>query len=165
MCCGEVVAGDGRRCRARSLRRGRRAGGTDTMMESVEALIREVPFFRTLDRVDLARLIGALEEVRFSAGELIFSDGDDADALYLLEAGRVAVSVRGSSGAQSVAEFEGPAHFGELGLLLARRTGSVHAVTDIRAWKLPRERFERAARERSALGLSMAGSLAELIDR
>ena len=135
------------------------------MTEPVEALIRGVPFFRSLDRVDIARLTGALEEVTFSAGEFIFAEGDDADALYLLEAGRVAVSVQGSSGEQSVAEFEGPTHFGELGLLLGRRTGSARAVTDIRAWRLSRERFERVARERPDLGLAMAGSLAELLDR
>jgi len=136
------------------------------MTESLEALIRGVPFFHSLDRVDVARLTGALEEATFSAGEIIFAEGNGADALYLLAEGRVAVSVRTPSGEQLLlAEQEGPSHFGELGLLLARRTASVRAVTGIRVWRLSRERFDRVARERPGLGLAMAASLAELLDR
>jgi di/tricarboxylate transporter/CRP-like cAMP-binding protein len=133
--------------------------------EPVEALIRGVPFFSSLDRLDVARLTGALEEVAFAAGTVIFSEGADADALYLLDEGEVTVSVRGPAGERSVAALRAPAHFGELGLLLGRRTGSARAATDVRAWKLSRERFERVARERGHLGLMMATSLAELLDR
>jgi di/tricarboxylate transporter/CRP-like cAMP-binding protein len=135
------------------------------MSESVEALIRGVPFFRSLDRVAVARLTGALEEVTFAGGETIFAEGDEADALYLLVDGRVAVSVRTSLGERHLVEEQGPAHFGELGLLLAQRTASVRTVTDIRAWRLSRERFDRVAREQPDLGLAMAASLAELLDR
>jgi len=42
--------------------------------EPIEALLLRVPFFQTLDRVDLARLAGALEEVRLPAGTQIFSE-------------------------------------------------------------------------------------------
>lgn len=124
-----------------------------------------VPFFRALDRVDLARLIGALERVHFPAGTLIFSEGAEADALYLLESGRAVVSVRTADGERPVAELEAPAHFGELGLLLDRRTASVRAVTDVHAWRLPRQRFEQLVRERHAIGLAIAASLAERIDQ
>ncbi len=71
--------------------------------------------------MEIARLIGALEEVRFLAGVTIFEEGADAEALYLLQRGRVAVTVRAASGERSLAELDAPAHFGELGLLLARR--------------------------------------------
>lgn len=135
------------------------------MTEPIEALIRGVPFFSSLDRLDVARLMGALEEVAFPAGAVIFHEESEADALYLLQEGRVAVGIRGPTGEQSLAELQAPAHFGELGLLLARRTGSVRALTSIRAWRISRERFERFACERAGLGLMMAASLAELLDR
>ncbi len=38
----------------------------------VEALLRAVPFFTGLDRVDLARLAGILEQVRYREREIIF---------------------------------------------------------------------------------------------
>ncbi len=123
-----------------------------------------MPFFRSLDRVDIARLIGALEEVHVSANALIFSEGAEADALYLLERGRVEVTINAPDGERSIATLEAPAHFGELGLLLSRRTGSARAITDINAWKLPRPQFEQLTRERAAIGLAVARSLAELIE-
>lgn len=134
-------------------------------LDPAEDLIRSVPFFRNLDRVDIARLIGALEELRLPAGTGVILEGDQADGLYLLEDGEVAVTIRTPEGARSVAQLRGPAHFGEMGLLLARRTASVHALSDVRAWKLPRHRFEALVRERPALGLAIAAALAELVDR
>lgn len=133
--------------------------------ESVEALLTRVPFFQTLDRVDLARLAGALEEVRFPAGTEIFSESDEADALYLLAGGHVEVTVGVGDSERQVAILEAPSYFGELGLLLANRTGSVRASTDVHAWRLPREQFGRLARDRSAIALAVATSLALLLDQ
>lgn len=132
--------------------------------ESLTDLIYRVPFIRALDRVDVARLIGAVEKVHVSSGTLIFAEGEEADALYLLETGRVLVSVKTPDRERSVAELVGPTYFGELGVLLARRTGSARAITDISAWKLPRERFEHLIQQRPVVGLNVATSLAELID-
>lgn len=126
--------------------------------------MRRVPFFRALDRVDLARLIGALEKVHVLAGTLIFPEGAEADALYLLESGKVVVSVKTADSERPVAELEAPAHFGELGLLLDRRTGSVRAITDVYLWRLPRQRFERLVQERPSIGLAIAASLAARLD-
>jgi len=135
------------------------------MAGSIEALVRSVPFFGALDRLDIARLTGALETVTFSAGDIVFAEGDDADALYLLDEGRIAISINAPSGEHRLVEAEAPGHFGEMGLLLARRTASVLALTDIRAWRLSRERFNRVARERPGVALAMAASLADLLDR
>ncbi len=139
--------------------------GRSPSSEPVEALLRHVPFFRDLDRVDVARLVGALEHVYISANTLIFAENTEADALYLLASGQVTVSVQTEAGEQSIAALKAPACFGELGLLLGRRTGSVRTLTDVQAWKLPRARFERLARERAGIGLSMAAALAELLDQ
>ncbi len=133
--------------------------------DDVEALLRQVPFFRTLAPLDLARLIGALEEVSFPAGTRIFAEGAEGDALYLLKSGRVAITVMAVEGERSVAGLEAPGHFGDLGLLLARRTASAGALTDVVAWMLPRRRFERLIHDRPALGLEIAASIAGLLDQ
>jgi DASS family divalent anion:Na+ symporter len=132
---------------------------------TLEPLLRRVPFFRTLDRVEIARLIGALERVRVPAGTVIFREGADADCLYLLERGKVQVTVMTPGGERRVAELEGPAHFGDQGLLLERRTGSVRATADVDAWMLPRHRFEQLVREKPAIGIAVAASLAEVLER
>ena len=137
---------------------------TEPSLDPVDDLLRRVPFFRGLDRVDTARLAGALEQVRLSAGTRIFSEGAEADSLYLLSAGSVQVTVKAEDGERSVAVVEAPGYFGELGLLLARRTGSVHALTDVVIWTLPRSRFDQVVRERGTVGAAVAASLARLLE-
>jgi len=48
--------------------------------DDLEHLLRGVPFFRDLTALDAARLIGALEEVRYPAGAVIAEEG--ARSLY-----------------------------------------------------------------------------------
>jgi divalent anion:Na+ symporter, DASS family len=131
----------------------------------LEALLRAVPFFEALDRVDLARLVGALEEERYAAKDVIFKEASGADALYLVERGRVRVSVRSPAGERTITEVGEGRHFGELGLLLGSRTASATAQTDVVVKRLPRERFEELGRESPTLGLRMATALAALVDR
>ena len=133
--------------------------------DPVADLLRGVPFFGALDRVDLARLLGALEEVRADAGEVIAEEGTEADALYLLEHGQVSISVASPEGELSLREVSAPAHFGELGLLLARRTATSRALTDVVLWRLPRARFEALVRDRPQIGLAVAAALADAVDR
>ena len=133
--------------------------------DPVAELLRDVPFFREIDRVDLARLLGALEEVQARPGEVIAAEGSAADALYLVESGRVAITVASPDGEVYLRDVVGPAHFGELGLLLARRTASSRAITDVTLWRLPRARFEALVRDRPQIGLAVAAALADAVDR
>jgi len=93
------------------------------------------------------------------------SEGDIADALYLLEAGTITLTIASEEGDVQVAELEGPAHFGELGMLLERRSATARTLTAARLWKLPRARFEDLAREQPEIGLTVARGLAGLLDR
>jgi di/tricarboxylate transporter len=131
----------------------------------LEALVRAVPFFAGLNPVDLARLVGALEEEKHAAHDVIFQEAGGADALYLVDRGRVRVSVRAPEGERTVTEIGEGMHFGEFGLLLGRRTASATARTDVSLRKLPRERFEELVRESPTLGLGIAAALATLVDR
>lgn len=133
--------------------------------DPVADLLRAVPFFNGLDRVDLARLLGALEELRAKAGDVIAAEGSEADALYLVERGTIAITVASPDGDVSLREVTGPAHFGELGLLLDRRTATSRATTDVVLWRLPRARFEALVRDRPQIGLAVASALADAVDR
>ena len=93
------------------------------------------------------------------------SEGDIADALYLLEDGSITLTIASEDGDVQVAELEGPAHFGELGMLLERRSATARTLTSARLWKLPRGRFEELVRERPEIGLTVARGLASLLDR
>jgi di/tricarboxylate transporter len=131
----------------------------------IEALLRAVPFFTVLERVELARLAGVLEEVRYRKREVIFAEASEGDALYFVQNGWVSVSVRTPGGERTITDIRPGAYFGELGLLLTRHTASAIARTEVTVWKLPRDRFEEIVRESPTLGLRMASSLAALVDR
>ncbi len=109
--------------------------------------------------------MGALEELRLTPGTLLMSEGDIADALYLLEDGNITLTIASEDGDVQVAELEGPAHFGELGMLLERRSATARTLTSARLWKLPRGRFEDLVGERPEIGLTVARGLAALLDR
>ena len=131
----------------------------------LERLLRLVPYFNGLDRVSLARLAGALEPVSFRTSDVITREGEPAAELYLLASGSVTASVHADSGAVEVGTVSAPGSFGEMGLLLSRRTATVMAIQDVQAWRLPRARFEQLVRERPEIALAVATSLADTLDR
>ena len=133
--------------------------------EDLERLLRLVPYFRDLDRVSLARIAGALEELHLPKGADVTREGTAAGELYLLEDGEATVTVSSPNGEIEIAKVTAPSSFGELGLLLSRRTASVRVTKDATLWRLPRERFEQIVRERPAIALSVATTLADLVDK
>ena len=130
----------------------------------LEALLQAVPIFAALERVELARLVGALEEAHLAAREVIFEEGGESDGLYIVQSGQVHLAVRTPGGERLIREVGAGMHFGEVGLLLDRCTASATAQTAVSLWKVPRERFDELVRESPAFVLAMAGSLAALYD-
>jgi DASS family divalent anion:Na+ symporter len=113
----------------------------------------------------VARLLGTLVETELPAGTVIFEEGAAADGLYLLIAGQVDVMVKTMAQTQVVNTLRAPSYFGEFGLLLSLRTAAARAVTDVRLWKLPRDRFDQLLRERPTIGIALAASTAEALDQ
>lgn len=131
----------------------------------LEALLRLVPYFRDLDRVSLARLAGALEKLTLPKGSIVTREGATAEELYLLETGAITASVHSPSGSIEVGSVTAPGSFGEMGLLLTRRTATVQVAQDATMWRLPRDRFAQLVRERPDIALAVAASLADSLDR
>lgn len=102
--------------------------------------------------------------MRVRKGETLFREGDPADGLYVLERGAIALTIRTEADVE-VATVGPGGYFGELGLLLARRTATARAAGDAVLWRLPRERFEQLVRERAEVGLAVATSVAERLEQ
>lgn len=131
----------------------------------LESLLRLVPYFRDLDRVSLARLAGALEKVELPQGTIVTREGAAAEELYLLASGAVTASVHSLNGNIELATITAPGSFGEMGLLLSRRTATIQVAREAIMWRLPRERFVQLVRERPDIALAVATSLADMQDR
>jgi len=80
------------------------------MIEGMDAIVREQPFFAGLDAGTIDLVAGCCRNVRFDAGRYLFHEADPADEFYLVRHGRVALETaapgRGAITLQTVAEGE-----------------------------------------------------------
>ncbi|MGI8693805.1 MAG: MFS transporter [Geodermatophilaceae bacterium] len=93
-------------------------------------LLHGLDLFAALPRTALEQLARSLVEAHAEPGEVLIREGDAADALWILLAGRVEVSTHGESERQLQLPSLGPgSYFGEIGLLRGMpRTATVRAV-------------------------------------
>jgi CRP-like cAMP-binding protein len=105
--------------------------------------------FSSASRTMLERLAGAAEEVSMPAGTRIITQGEPADAFYVLTSGTVSVSKTVEDGTQQPLQTLGAGEFfGEIGLLEAgERTANVDADTEVELLRLPGEEFIAALTE------------------
>src|SRR6188474_792381 len=86
-------------------------------MEPQAELIRSILIFSALSREDVAKVLGKMEEITFSAGTTIVKQGDHGDAFYLIQSGAVQVVVESGAGnAEIVAILGAKDWFGEMAL-------------------------------------------------
>jgi MFS family permease len=101
-------------------------------------LLRSHPIFAPLPESALESLAGKLAEVKHSAGETVFRQGDYGDRYYLIAEGTVDVTVDGEK-TRSLGPGDG---FGEIALLRdVPRTATVAASSDVKLYALERDDF------------------------
>src|SRR5262249_38195408 len=103
-------------------------------MSDVITEFHELPLFRELSPLDLARLLPELESTHFAAGEVLFREGDAGDALFILRAGRIEIETGGDEATAPVRLAElGPGDcLGELALLTGQpRNATARALVPV----------------------------------
>ncbi|WP_020655865.1 cyclic nucleotide-binding domain-containing protein [Massilia niastensis] len=73
--------------------------------------------FNTLTPLELKIVDGLMHERRYLTDEIVFDEGEEGQALYLLMSGRVLISRAHEGSTQVVAELEPGSFFGDLALL------------------------------------------------
>ncbi len=119
--------------------------------------------FRHMSIDALERLREAMEPVSFQKGDMILRQGEDGDAMYLLDHGSVKVSVRG---AMHDTNFERvlspPALFGEMALVTrVPRTATVTAEDDVRCLRVSAHSFEELVRRNPQVGAFVTKAVGE----
>ena len=109
---------------------------------NVETL-RHVPLFESLDADAARELCELLENLDCKAGELLFRTGDEGDAMYLIEQGKVRICVRTKDGHEvTLTELRRGDFFGEMALLDGKpRSADARVGEDARLAVLSREHF------------------------
>ncbi|MBM2804849.1 MAG: Cyclic nucleotide-binding protein, partial [Deltaproteobacteria bacterium] len=113
-------------------------------MEPQASLIRSILIFSALSREDIAKVLGKMEEITFSAGATIVKQGDQGDAFYLIQSGAVQVVVdSGAGNAEIVAILGAKDWFGEMALLSGEpRSATINTVKETTLWRLSREAWD-----------------------
>jgi CRP/FNR family cyclic AMP-dependent transcriptional regulator len=98
----------------------------------VDDVLMSAPLFAALDDDAASALRSSMTEAAFEKGEVIFSEGDDGDRLYVVLDGKVKLGVTSSDGRENLLGVQGPGEmFGELSLFdPGPRTATATALTD-----------------------------------
>ena len=114
-----------------------------TEIEPRIALLEQLGIFASANRAVLERLAAAATSVRFHGGDVVISEGDEADALYAIVSGQVDVKSRGEGEEERhIRVMEHGQYFGEIGVLeKIPRTATVTALEDVKLYRIEGDAF------------------------
>ncbi|MBU2359464.1 cyclic nucleotide-binding domain-containing protein [Loktanella sp. M215] len=105
-------------------------------------MLRQVPIFAGMASAKLRLLAYTSDRVAYRAGEVLFHQGDDGDAAYVILQGQADVMVTTPQGELRVAQVAENAMVGEIAILCdVARTATVRAVTPVEALRISKENF------------------------
>jgi CRP/FNR family cyclic AMP-dependent transcriptional regulator len=127
---------------------------------NVETL-RQVPLFESLDTGAAHELCELLESLDSKAGAVLFRMGDEGDAMYIIEQGKVRICVRAKDGHDvTLTELHRGDFFGEMALLDGKpRSADARVTQDARLAVLSREHFLSFVSSKPNVALEMLTAL------
>ena len=107
-------------------------------------LLRQMPLFADMDAQQLQLVVSTLHEENVEAGTVIIHQGEQGQTFYVIESGRVQVSISTPSGERVVNELGPGEYMGEMALLLqSPRSASVQALVPASLLTLEKTDFDR----------------------
>ncbi|MBL8708792.1 MAG: cyclic nucleotide-binding domain-containing protein [Rhodospirillaceae bacterium] len=135
-----------------------------SIQEDVEALKR-IPLFAKVEPAKLKLMAFASERAQYQAGDLLFNQGDAADAAYIVLAGGANILVETPNGPLKVADVGPGAFVGEIGILCdVPRTATVRATEPTTTLKITKELFFRMVTDFPSIGIEVMRVLAQRIE-
>jgi CRP/FNR family transcriptional regulator, cyclic AMP receptor protein len=133
---------------------------------TLEAL-RSVPLFASLDDEAAGDLRSLLSDKTVPQNTRLFRQGDKGDAMYLIESGRVRISIRDEEDHElTLAELAQGDFFGEMAIIDGRqRSADAQVIEDARLAILSREAFLSFVRNNPDVALKMLSALTDRLRR
>ena len=127
---------------------------------TIEA-IRSVTLFASLHDEAAEELVTLLQSRHVPAGTVLFRAGEQGDAMYLIQSGRVRIAVDDADRQQIVlAELAQGDFFGEMSLIDGKqRSADAHVIEDAQLAVLSRENFLRYINSQPAVALEMLSAV------
>ncbi len=133
---------------------------------TLEAL-RSVPLFASLDDEAAKDLRNLLSDRVVPSNTRLFRQGDKGDAMYLIESGRVRISIRDDDKQEvTLAELAQGDFFGEMSIIDGRqRSADAQVIEDARLAILSRDAFLSFVRTNPDVALEMLSALTDRLRR
>jgi len=133
---------------------------------TLEAL-RSVPLFASLDDAAATELRSLLSDKTVPQNTRLFRQGDKGDAMYLIESGRVRISIHDHDKQEvTLAELAQGDFFGEMAIIDGRqRSADAQVIEDARLAILSREAFLSFVRSNPDVLLKMLSALTDRLRR
>lgn len=136
------------------------------LLKDEVGLLKKVPLFAQMDPAKLKLLAFTSERMAFQPGQVLFRQGDEGDAAYVIISGDADVVAETSVGEVPLATVGENAIVGEIAILCdVPRTATVKAGTRIETLKIDKEHFLRLIREFPEIGIEVMRELADRLTR
>lgn len=134
-------------------------------MNATAELLRHVEIFSLLEGAELDALTRRLHARGVESGSLIFEEGDGGSELFIVQTGRVSVSVRLNNGLeQEIAEFRAGDFFGEMSIFEdAPRSASCRTKEKSTLLSLQKEDFYRLTAEHPQVSIKLMHKMLSII--
>jgi CRP/FNR family cyclic AMP-dependent transcriptional regulator len=124
-------------------------------------LLKKSGLFSEVATEDLRVVAQELDEEVCFKGERVFDIGDPSDKLFIIEQGRIGISIRENPREREyIAEMEEGECFGEMGMLDDQpRSATVHVIEDVTLLALDKLKLKALLTSYPGLGLGIMRSL------
>jgi CRP-like cAMP-binding protein len=130
---------------------------SDSTSAAIRKLLSASPIFVGVSPRGLASLEAVARVKRLERGQMLFAQGDSADAFYLVASGSVSIGLDSASGRELVINEMRPGDcFGELGLITGqpRSTGAIASEPSV-LWAISRQDFAAVLESEPALAKNL----------
>lgn len=135
-----------------------------SIQEDVEALKR-IPLFAKVEPAKLKLMAFASERAQYQPDDMLFHQGDAADAAFIILSGGADILVDTENGLLKVADVGPGAFVGEIGILMdVPRTATIRATEKMTVLKITKELFFRMVTDFPSIGIEVMRVLAQRIE-
>ena len=128
-----------------------------------EDLLRQVPLFSGLDDEDIQSLIGAVTRRKYPRDAVIFFESDPGDAMFMITAGRVKVTILSDDGREIILSILSDRDFfGEMALLDNEpRSATAIAVQETEVAVIHQKDFLSIVEKRPRVAINLLSALSD----
>ncbi|MFT5509856.1 MAG: CRP-like cAMP-binding protein [Hyphomicrobiaceae bacterium] len=127
--------------------------------------LRAIPLFRDLDAAKCKLVAMSSDRLNYTAGDMVFAQGDTSDSVYFMLNGRIRVTRRRKDIEINLAEMSGGAVLGETGVICGRsRSATITAIEDTTMLRTDAHVFKELLHQVPQVAVALARELADRLD-